>query len=63
MSEKLQQKLQEMSMELVDAVYAVLGITRPKDRMLNQTVIILEAGKPVVVQEKTFPIETIKSDA
>jgi len=50
-------QLQLMTPELVAKLYAVLGIEPPKDRMINKIVITVEAGQPVSVDEKTYPVD------
>lgn len=55
--------LMQMSQKVVADLYAVLGLEPPKDRMLNQIVIIVEAGKPVTIQERTYPLTEVPDPA
>ena len=56
----IQKQLKQMTPQLVADLYKVLGIEPPKDRMLNQVVIVVEAGKPVKVQETAYPAEDVE---
>ena len=54
------QKTKQMTPELINALYQVLGCEPPSGRALSQVVIVVEAGKPVTISERTFPVETVE---
>lgn len=56
------QALKQMTPELVNELYKVIGAKPPEGRALNRVVVILEANKPVTIEERTFPVADVPTD-